>query len=234
MNIILITPDRGDRPEFLDMCIEMMARQTIKLMALALDNKKAESDKPDITQRYRRTYQRLSQSIKEVDLIFFIENDDYYSPTFIEQMVNEWMKAGQPDLFGTSYTTYYHIGLRKYFTFNHPERSSMMNTIIKPNLNINWPPDNEVFTDMFLWTREDCFNGSKAVWTPPQGLSIGIKHGVGKCGGRQHTSGLHRFSIQGGLGNEESGGRDDADLQWLSSHVKEEEILEFYKSFYQK
>lgn len=238
MRVAVIIPDRNDRPQFLENCIRMMEYQTIKPATIILQNYKAESDKPDITQRYRRGYERVSElnihhPYNEYDVIFFIENDDFYSPRYIETMLCEWEKAGKPDLFGTSFTTYYHIGLRKYFTFYHPTRSSMMNTIIKPNLEINWPVDNEVFTDMFLWTREHCFNGSKGIWTPPDNLSIGIKHGVGFCGGRQHSTGLHRYSITGGLGNERSGGKDDISLLWLSERVQNESILEFYKSFHQ-
>jgi len=233
MNIAVITPDRRDRPAFIDKYYIMMVGQTIHVDRIYLKNTKPTSNEPDITKRYRESYEWLSEKNK-YNVFFFIENDDYYSPSYIEEMLKAWEQAGKPDLFGTSFTTYYHIGLRKYFTFNHPERSSMMNTMIKPNLKINWPPDNEVFTDMFLWTKDECFSGTKAVWTPPIGLSIGIKHGVGLCGGRQHTTGLHRYTINGGLGNEESGGRDDMDLKWLSSHVKEAEILEFYQSFLQK
>lgn len=236
MRIAVIIPDRGDRPQFLNQCLKMMDAQTLKPATIILQNYKAESDKPDITQRYRRGYERVSElNINhpgcEYDLIFFVENDDYYTKYYIEDMVTQWKLAGKPDLFGTGYTIYYHIGLRKYFTFNHPTRASMMSTCIKPNLEINWPVDNESFTDMHLWTQEKCFKGSKKVWAPNTHLSIGIKHGVGLCGGRQHSTGLHRYTINGGQGNESAGGRDDAELKWLYQNVKEESIFNFYKSF---
>jgi len=230
MRIAVIIPDRNDRPAFLEKCLDMMNKQTIRPNVLILQNYEAESDKPDITQRYRRGYEMVLPELN-VDVIFFIENDDYYKPDYIETMLSMWELNGKPDIFGTAYTVYYHIGLRKYFTFHHPERASMMNTMIKPNLKINWPPDHESFTDMHLWTRPDCFNGSRKTFTPNAILSIGIKHGVGLCGGRQHSTGLHRFTISGGMGNEANGGRDDAELKWLYQHVKEESMFEFYKSF---
>lgn len=236
MRIAVIIPDRLDRPNFLAQCKKMLDYQSVKPDATFLINYLPRSEKPDITQRYRTGYERVSElNLKHpesaYDLIFFIENDDFYSPYYIEDMIAHWKLNGEPDLFGTSYTTYYHIGLRAYFNFYHPERASMMNTVIKPNLDIIWPPGHESFTDMHLWTRDRCLEGSKKVWTPNSQLSIGIKHGVGMCGGRQHTTGLQRFTIKGGLGNEAAGGVDDSELKWLYQHVKEESIFNFYKSF---
>lgn len=230
MNIAVITPDRGDRPEFLACLRTMLENQILKPDHVELVNYPPKSTLPDITERYRIGYEKLSKM--GFDVILFMENDDYYSPKYIQEMILEWQLAGFPDLFGTTFTTYYHIGLRKYFTFYHSERASMMNTLIRTNLKINWPADHEIFTDMFLWTRHDCLNGTKGLWTPPDNLSIGIKHGVGMCGGRQHSTGLHRYTIQGGLGNERSGGRDDVELKWLSERVKDSSIFEFYKSKY--
>lgn len=232
MKIAVLIPDRGDRPEFLAQTQVMINNQTLQPNHVEVIDYPAKSALPDITERYRIGYEKLSAI--GFDVILFMENDDYYSPDYINEMIYEWIVAGCPDLFGTTFTTYYHIGLRKYFTFYHEERSSMMNTLIKPGLQINWPPNHEIFTDMFLWTRQDCFNGSKALWTPSDDLSIGIKHGVGKCGGRQHSTGLHRYTLTGGLGNERSSGHDDSDLKWLSNRVGQDSILKFYKSFYNK
>lgn len=232
MKIGIIIPDRNDRPMFLEKTLYMIGYQTKRPNHIEIVNYPAESNQPDITQRYRRGYEKMNEL--NVDLIFFIENDDWYSPDYINYMLMSWKNADRPDLFGTSFTTYYHIGLRKYFKFRHPERASMMNTIIKPGLDINWPPDHESFTDMFLWTRQDCFNGSKSVWSPKDSLSIGIKHGIGLCGGRQHTTGLHRYTITGGLGNEEASGNDDANANWLAERVQDKLMLDFYKSFYNK
>lgn len=231
MKIGVIIPDRGDRPEFKKLCLQMLRAQTLEPHWIEIVNYPPETDKPDITQRYRRGYEKFPRTY---DVFFFIENDDYYAPTYIEEMCEAWNKAGRPDLFGTAYTTYYHLRLRKYFKFNHPTRSSAMNTMIKPGLAINWCDDHEVFTDMFLWTRDTCFNGTKAVWTPPDHLSIGIKHGIGKCGGRQHTTGLQRFTSNGGLGNEENGGRDDENAAWLEERVKDESTIKYYKDFFNK
>lgn len=213
LKIAALIPDRNDRPIYLQHCLAMLEYQTHKVDHIELVNYTAESDKPDITQRYRRGYEKLSAM--GFDLIFFIENDDFYSRTYIEDMLRAWELNGNPDLFGTSFTTYYHIGMRKHFKFTHPHRASAMNTLIKSNLKLKFPKDDYVFTDMFIWERN---NVTKKTWTPSDKLSIGIKHGEGLCGCRQHSNDKFRFI------------NDDSDLTWLRERVKENSIFEFYKS----
>jgi len=217
LKIAALIPDRNDRPKYLELCLAMLEYQTHKVDHIELVNYPAESDKPDLTQRYRRGYEKLSAM--GFDLIFFIENDDFYSRTYIEEMLRAWEAKGKPDLFGTSFTTYYHIGLRKHFKFEHPQRASAMNTLIKTNLKLKFPKDDYIFTDMFIWER---YSGTKATWTPSDKLSIGIKHGEGLCGCRQHLNDIYRFK------------EDDKDLTWLSERVKENSIFQFYSSKFVK
>jgi hypothetical protein len=232
MKIACIIPDRSDRPQFLEQCQKMLKKQTAQIHYVLLVNNPAESEKPDITQRYRRGYEWVSK-YDNFDVIFLIENDDYYSPTYIEEMLAAWIDNGKPDLFGTSYTYYYHVGLRSYFMMNHPERASAMNTMIKPNLNISWPNDNEVYTDLHLWLHSHVLNGSKKTWTPSKIISIGIKHGVGLCGGRHHKDRLNRYQMDGGLGNESASGVEDIGDVFLYANT-DAESFEFYKQFKNK
>lgn len=229
MKIACIIPDRSDRPQFLEQCRKMLLNQTVKVDHVELVNYAANSEKPDITERYRIGYERISK-LGDFDVIFFIENDDYYSPTYIEIMLGAWNDAGNPDLFGTSYTYYYHIGLQSYFMMNHPERASAMNTMIKPNLLINWPNDNEVYTDLHLWMHDHVLSGIKKTFTPNKIISIGIKHGVGLCGGRHHKDRLNRYKMRGGLGNEIANGFDDVDTVWLRMNT-DVESFEFYEEW---
>jgi hypothetical protein len=229
MKIACIIPDRSDRPQFLEHCRKMLLNQTVKIDHCELVNFSAISDKPDITQRYRIGYEKISK-LGGFDVIFFIENDDYYSPTYIEEMLEAWIDNGKPDLFGTSYTYYYHVGLQSYFKMNHPERASAMNTMIKPNLTINWPSDNEVYTDLHLWLHDHVLKGEKRIWTPEKIISIGIKHGVGLCGGRHHKDRLSRYKMNGGIGNESASGVDDLQGAWLMANI-DNESFEFYKQF---
>jgi hypothetical protein len=183
----ILIPDRNDRPLFLANCIRMMDNQTLKPDKICLVNYENKSNDVDITQRYRLGYENLNDL---VDIILFIENDDYYHPTYIETMVNKWNELNNPDILGTNYTIYYHLELKKYFTMNHQRRASAMNTLIKTKLDLKFPVDNDPYTDIFLWLHNG-LNGK--TFKPENIISIGMKHGVGKCGGKNHVDYLERF-----------------------------------------
>lgn len=195
MKVGIIIPDRNDRPELLANCMRMMEAQTLKPHIIELVNDKAKDDQGDITKRYRLGYKRLRN--KGLDVIAFIENDDWYSPLYLHTMVNTWIDNKRPDLFGTNYTIYFHIKLQRYFTMNHDDRSSAMNTLIKPDLTFPWCPDNEPYTDMYLWLGLKNKIKKKYIYGPGSIISIGMKHGIGKCGGRSHVDRLNRFKNDG-------------------------------------
>jgi hypothetical protein len=215
MKIALIIPDRNDRPLFTENCLRLMERQTIECDVIHV-NYEAESEAKDITQRYRYGYEYATK--KGFDVCFFIENDDYYSPKYIQTMLHNWGLNNQPDLFGTSYTIYYHIKLKKYFTIQHPLRASAMNTLIKCGLKIDWCADSYPYTDLHLWK----FNPqlSKQSFMPITPISLGIKHDVGLHGGQWHTTRLDRY---------DNLGIDDTNLEFLRTVVDANSF-----SFYEK
>ncbi len=209
MKIAVVIPDRGDRPEFTRNCLRMMDCQTRKPDATFLVNYPPESDKKDITQRYRKGYEYATNS--GADVVFFIENDDWYSKAYIETMVSAWEKHGKPDIFGTTSTIYYHIGKKAWFVMDHHSRSSAMSTMIKAGLDLTWPVDEDPYTDIHLW-----FNiKDKLTFGPIIPICVGIKHGVGLCGGQNHTDAMHRY-----LNN-------DPDMDFLRKTI-DEESFKFY------
>lgn len=218
MKIAVIIPDRGDRPEFLEHCKKMLSNQTLKPSAITFADWPAENDLCDITPRYKNAYHALS--LLDFDCVLFMENDDWYSPEYIETMVHDWIESGKPDLMGIGYTYYYHIGIEKYIKFEHPRRASMMNTLMKCGLNPNWPKDEYPYTDAWLWSRDQNPNLSKVVVTGPI-ISIGIKHGIGKSGGEYHRTKLERYKD------------NDPDFQWLST-ILDKDSLNFYHNIQQK
>jgi glycosyltransferase involved in cell wall biosynthesis len=169
-----------------------------------------ESGSCDITQRYRRGYDHLRG--KDLDVIALMEDDDWYSPEYLDFMIAKWQEHGKPDIFGTAYTIYYHIKLGAYFTMYHQDRASAMNTLIKPDLDINWPVDHEPFTDTHLWGT---IKGS--VFMPEKVIAVGMKHGIGLCGGRSHVDKLHRYTQ-----------KDEGFLK----QTLDEESYKFYSQFY--
>lgn len=216
MKIGIIIPDRGDRPGLTRHCLMMMGRQSFGkhnfLETCHVDSCiLPPSNACDITKRYRFGYDNL----KNVDLIAFIENDDWYSFNYIEEMVDAWKKAGEPDLFGTRQTIYYHLKLKAWYPMLHESRSSAMNTLIKPNKKFPWPVDYEPFTDIWLWNRPEL---TKALWNPALPLSIGMKHGVGMTGGKSHIDRLHRYVNQ------------DQDMEWLMKHI-DADSFKFYHQY---
>lgn len=213
MKIGIIIPDRQDRPELLQNCLSMMAAQTLQPDQICVADWPAISNDCDITWRYRSAYTYFEDI---VDVILFIENDDYYSPDYIQTMIDQWTFHGKPEIFGTNYTIYYHIGILKWCQLDHFKRASAMNTLIVPKIHIKWPADNEPYTDMYLWRQ---LNG--ITFRPKKIISIGIKHGMGKSGGHYHTTKLERYS------------NDDPKMSFLEKNMCENSFL-FYKQLHEK
>lgn len=188
MKIGIIIPDRGDREKLLSNCLCMLHDQTAwrehELLLSIIDEAIIKSsDQCDIVPRVRAGYERMTTLGAEI--IFIIENDDWYAPDYIETMIKAWESFGKPDLFGTCYTIYYHLQLKAYKKMLHDQRSSLMNTMLKPGLDIKWPVDIEPYLDLHLWQMPSI--KSRIVFRPEKIISIGMKHNVGKCGGAFHA-----------------------------------------------
>lgn len=182
----IIIPDRGDRPSFMEHCMRMLESQTLQPFIVSVVNYHPVNSDIDITARYRTGYDSLRN--KGLDVIFLIENDDWYSDDYLETMYNGWLFHNKPDIFGCTYTVYYHLNLKRHFTFHHIDRSSAMNTMLRPDMQFEWCKDSDPYTDMHLWTT---LKG--ITWNPGRIICMGMKHGIGKCGGYMHISRLHRF-----------------------------------------
>ena len=219
MKIGVIIPDRKDRPRFLKNCLRMLEHQTLKPHYIHIVNDDPENNKPDITWRYRKGYEFYRN--KGFDIIALIENDDYYSPVYLETMVQEWIKQEQPDIIGTNYTIYYHLKLKAYFNMDHYHRASAMNTLIKPDLNLTWPKNEDPYTDLHLW--KNIPELSKFLFRPENHIAIGMKHGEGLCGGRSHTDRLYRYSQLNAV--------DDPIFEFLKNNC-DIESFKFYSNYY--
>jgi glycosyltransferase involved in cell wall biosynthesis len=215
MKIGVLIPDRNDRPELLANCLRMLKAQTLQpdVIELVNDPSPFKPDEKDITWRYRTGYDRMRK--RGFDLIALIENDDYYSPNYLETMVAAWNDAGKPNIIGTDYTIYYHLKHKAYFTMHHTTRSSAMSTLIIPDMDFPWCDDKEPYTDMHLWKH---IKG--VVIRPGKHICLGIKHGTGFCGGHMHVDRIHRYI----------NGIQDDDQIFLKS-VLDSESYKFYSNF---
>lgn len=206
IGVLIIT--RGDRPKFLEQAKKMLKQQTLQPNEICIVDDEPLSNDIDITYRYRIGFERLKD---KVDVIIFVENDDYYSPKYIETMVTAWVENGKPELFGIAETIYYHLKLKAFNIIKHDGRASAMSTMVSTKLDIDFPKDNEPFFDLHLWKT---YKG--VTFKPKEPINIGIKHGIGKCGGKGH---LLSFRYD----------NEDTEMKWLKSKV-DNESFKFYSS----
>lgn len=214
MKIGIIIPDRNDRPLFILNCMRMLAAQTLQPAIINVVNYIPKNSDCDITERYRIGYNELIN--KGLDLIAFIENDDFYASHYLEFMSNQWILNGKPDILGLDRTIYYHIRTFEHFTMHHNTRSSAMNTVIKPDLAIKWGHDNDPYADVWLW---NLLKG--VIISPEKEICLGIKHGIGLCGGQNHTDKMERYINK------------DHDKRFLKS-IMDLESFEFYSNYFPK
>lgn len=213
MKIGALIPTRGDRPKLLNHAIEQMQNQTTKPDVIEIMNDTPINFDKDITWRYRIGCERILS--KGVDIVFLIEDDDYYDCSYIETVFSAWNLAGRSEIFGIGETTYYHLGLRAWYHQSHKERASAFCTMItREGINkMKWPKDNYSFTDIEFWKQ---LKGKTFISERP--IALGIK-------------GHNEGSLFGGIGhNKQWGGYKnfDLDLSWLK-HTINKEAFEFYK-----
>lgn len=183
----VLIPTRGDRPEFLSRAKMMIKRQTLQPDMVEVVDDQPKSEKPDITWRYRIGCERLFA--KGCDFVIFWEDDDWYSSQYIETMFSKWVENGRPKLFGIQDTSYYHIGTKKYLSINHPGRASMMATAVSREISgIHWGDDNNPYTDIYIWKQVQ-----GVTFAPDKKICLGIKHGIGLCGGAGHNANWQRY-----------------------------------------
>lgn len=163
----------ADRPEAFALCRRYMARQTRQPdQWLVMDQ--------DIPMR-EKIIMALEQGMIEGDALAFVEDDDYYAPTWLQ-----WCTAllDRFDIVGQGNALYYHVGRRWWSECRNVRHASLCNTAIRrelfePLLNVCRAYDNPFF-DTRLW-RIEC---NRHLHLPKDGerLVIGIKGMPGRIG----------------------------------------------------
>lgn len=209
---ITLTTAPGDRPEAFALCERWMRRQTFwpqvrrwvviddgkiapTRMALGQDyiRREPRPDDPRFTEtlNYLMMAREMARTPRE-GAMFFIEDDDYYGPSFLEKMA-ELLECA--DLVGEVPSKYYNVANRTYMTCGHQKHGSLCQTAIRGSVVPTWievlenvRPTENPFSDIVLWKT---WKGSRAFLESPQKpFCVGIKGMPGRGGiGCGHRSG---------------------------------------------
>ena len=203
MKIVTLTPHRGgERIKLYEHCKTMIANQTRQPDDSIFIDYSPRHDKPDLVER-------IKAGLKEIDndaVVVVIEDDDYYPSTYLQWVEDNF----EGDIFGIPQTYYYQLPMRRYKLWTHPNRSALFTTSFRRSAIKSLPPDDLITLDLWLWEKmpnrvlKDCPNSP-----------LGMKHGIGKCGGIGH-----------GI---------NSPWEWIYDHdlefLKQTEYFDFYKKF---
>lgn len=210
MKFCIIIPDRGDRPELTNFCFDQIMRMTVQPDRIFHINHHPQTERFDLISRVR---QGVKQAQAEgFDWCFIVENDDFYPANYFERFFPFLEKY---DFIGDENTVYYNLQNLTHKLMTHPYRSSLFTTAFRISaLNLfKWPSDHSPFLDVDLWKyarfKRRMFIKSGA---------IGIKHGLGLCGGKGHVMKMQN---------------SDNNLSWLRDNT-DELGFQFYRSMVQK
>lgn len=216
MRLAVVTPTRGDRPNFFAQYKRLLERQTRQPDILEIVDYPAVPGVIDLTARYRAGFDQAIA--KGCDAIVVMEDDDAYRSTYLEEFERR-IAATSSLVVGSDVTYYYHVGTRRYKVIKHPGRASMMYTAIRPEVVrlFPWPKPSELCLDIHLWKWAAAHRKGKT-FTPAPLQAIGIKHGEGFRATRSHKQSAG--PVRGWV--------DDPGMLWLAKHV-DSQSLPFYK-----
>lgn len=211
MKVGVITPTVSkERKPFLDFLKMRMEKQTLQPHHWDIIDYPNETGKIDLTKRYKQGIAKAFDN--DCDLVLLMEDDDYYPLDYIEEMKKAWIRVGKPTLIGVEPSIYYHLGcggIRDHGMLL--QHCSAFCSAVAPGVETNVCKDMDPFFDFALWRA----NGGVKItlMNPP----LGIKHGIGVCGGAFHNRSAKFKKF------------DDCDQTWLRMRV-DKEAFEFYKS----
>lgn len=211
MKFCAIIPDRNDRPELLKHCYAMLNKQTVKPEAVYLMNHDTGINGFDLVDRVKLGVDLAIQD--GFEWCFIIENDDFYPASYFERFQSTMERA---DFIGQQFSIYYNLRNLTYNRFDHHHRSSLFMTAFRASAlnNFTWPNSDKPFLDRDLWIYAR-HKRRKFIETG----AIGIKTGLGLCGGKGHQMIWPKNS--------------DKDFKWLRGKV-DQESFEFYRELHNK
>jgi hypothetical protein len=204
----VIIPDRGDREELTKFCFQQISRMTKKPdQVFHIDHKPISNDFDLVERVYSGICLAKDAGF---DVVFIIENDDFFPDYYFNQFGDF-----NADIFGDDLTFYYNLKHRSFQSFYHQGRSSLFTTGFRISKMQGFQWTGNQFLDIRLWK-----------WANEKGLStrfvhtgaIGMKHGTGLCGGKGHKMQLKNT---------------DTNMNWLRGRVDRDAYL-FYTDMSRK
>jgi len=205
--IALITPT-GARPKQMEFCAQFMKQQTYDgevIWVIVDDAEPTTTDhvKHDFRAGWQicKIYPKPSWSIgentqgrnimtginylqgfvdfKEIPAIFIIEDDDYYKPIYLAEMMRRWNPDAY-DIMGESQTIYYNVAVRGWLRNKNDPWSSLFQTCFHPRIiPVVEHFQHKQFIDMSLFSAID---PSRRRLFRADDLAIGIKGQAGRKG----------------------------------------------------
>lgn len=187
MSFCTITPCRGDRPQLMQFCKQQLQRMTVKPDQSYFIDYPPKGTGFDLVERIKTGVDQARNDGHQY--AFIIENDDYYLPDYFKSF-EQAMKDGV-DFFGCHTTTYYNLRNKTFQKFDHPGRSSLFCTGFKLDAlaKFNWPRNSTVMLDLYIWTFSRMQKKALKYFCK-EPIALGIKHGLGLCGGKAHKMNL--------------------------------------------
>lgn len=184
MSFCTITPTRGDRPNMLEFCKWQIDRMNPKPDQSYFIDHKPFSTSVDLVDRVRKGVEFAINDGH--DYAFILEDDDWYSPDYFRPFMKP-MREGI-DFLGVSTTTYYNLRNKTYQKYNHPGRASLFQTGFKLKAleKFKWPTNRVVMLDLYLWAYARMSRNKLSRFFHQEPVALGIKHGLGVCGGKAH------------------------------------------------
>lgn len=198
--ICTITPDRGDRKPLMDLCTNQLLRMNPSPNFIISIVEPPKSSAVDLVPRIKQGIEVAKRN--GYDNVYIVESDDYYIANYLELM-----PIGDYDFIGFDNTVYYNLKTKSYQRFDHQNHSSLFCTAFKISAldKFQWPHDEFLWLDVALWKYAKQ-NNKKWKLLSDENTCLGIKHGMGKVGGKGHKMDLNR---------------KDPDLSYLKSRVDE-------------
>jgi len=120
------------------------------------------------------------------DAAVFVENDDYYAPTWL-QFCSDQLE--QYDMIGEGHALYYNVRYRYWIDYRNISHASLCSTAIRTTLFpkvielCDTTTNKDPFLDQRIWIDNGGIKCSKRVFSPDAGrLVIGIKGMPGRAG----------------------------------------------------